>query len=79
MLGTVSVGTPTHVGFYNAAWSTGSSQPLTFVYLVHSFGTGNVGNADGTSLYFEVTDADGNDIAGNWIFPVTLTLITQLS
>jgi len=70
-----------HSGVFHAAWSTGSSALSSFVTVVHAIpGTGTeVGNADGTSLYFSIQDGQNNDIRGTWIFPVTLTLVQQTS
>jgi len=77
MLGNVSTAT-SHVGFYYAQWSAGSTSPNSFVFLVH-FDNTPTGNNDGTGIYFEITDGNGSDIPGTWIFPVTLTLAEQLA
>jgi len=64
-------------GFFHAQWSAGSSQPTSFAYVTHYQG-GTTGNPDGTGVFFNVVDGALNDIAGTWIFPVSLTLVQQL-
>lgn len=73
-----STSTQYHSGLFHAQWSAGSSALTSFVNVSHAIGDSNTtGNADGTSLYFDIQDGQGNESTGTWIFPVTLTLVQQ--
>lgn len=73
-----STSTQYHSGIFYAQWSAGSSALTSFANVSHAIGdSSTVGNADGTSLYFDIQDGQGNESTGTWIFPVTLTLVQQ--